>query len=158
MKCIPARRFSCVLASYATPCVACCACISAPTTTPTVATMMAMETISSIKVNPFCRFIPSLLATLELRNISLELVLACKFSGGVVDRYDYISNVVGRLAREIGNRDRASEIGERRFNVVRRAELSVRSGINDESRRGADVIDGADQSVRPGLKQRLRAG
>src|ERR1700684_4176517 len=137
------------------PCVARCACSSAPTTTPTVATMMAMETISSIKVNPFCRFIPSLLATLEFRNISLELVLARKFPGGVIDRHDYVANIVGRFAREIGNSNGASEICEWRFNVVRGAQLSVRSGINDEIGWGADIINRTHKSVRTGLKQWL---
>src|SRR5579862_9233200 len=94
---------------------------------------MAMETISSIKVNPFCRFIPSLLATLEFRNISLELVLARKFSCGVVNRYHYVANVVGGFARKIANGNRASEIRERRQDIVRSAQLSVRSGINDVS-------------------------
>src|SRR5580704_730834 len=156
MKCIPARRFSCVLASYATPCAACCACISAPTTTPTVATRMAMDTISSINVNPFCRFIPWLLARLELRNISLELILARKFSGRIVDRYNYVSNVVSRFAREVRYCDRACEICQRSLNIVRGAKLSVRSGIHDESGCGAYVVDGAHQPIGARHQQRLR--
>src|SRR5580704_14711713 len=157
-KCIPARRFSCVFASYATPCVACCACSNAPTTTPTTATRMAIDTINSINENPFSRFIPLLLGTLECRNICLELVLALELSTRVIDRYQHIANVAERFTREIGDGDRASEIRQWYEDIVRSPQLSVRPWGNDIRRRGSSVIDRADKSVGSRLQQRNRSG
>src|ERR1700678_3654519 len=144
MKCIPARRFSCVFASYATPWVACCAWSSAPTTTPTTATRMAIDTINSINVNPFCRFIPVLLGALECRNICFELVLALKLPGGVVVGYQHVANIAARIGRKVGNSDRASEIRKRYEDVVSSPQLSVGPGVNDVGGRSSHFVDVAD--------------